>query len=104
MRRSIFKFLPAAFGSAKYLLIDRSNRSDVQIRSGRWHAVVLSVVGASLLIPAVSRLPFRRAEIYFADAARAMVESGDWLVPYFRGVPFFDKPVLTYWLMAGSFA
>jgi 4-amino-4-deoxy-L-arabinose transferase-like glycosyltransferase len=33
-----------------------------------------------------------------------MVESGDWLVPRSEGVPFFDKPVLTYWLMAASMA
>jgi len=36
------------------------------------------------------------------DAARGMVESGDWLVPRYEGRAFFDKPVLTYWLMAGS--
>jgi 4-amino-4-deoxy-L-arabinose transferase-like glycosyltransferase len=32
-----------------------------------------------------------------------MVERGDFLVPYYRGQPFFDKPALTYWLMAASF-
>ena len=32
-----------------------------------------------------------------------MVERGDWLVPYYRGEPFFDKPALTYWLMAAAF-
>jgi 4-amino-4-deoxy-L-arabinose transferase-like glycosyltransferase len=37
------------------------------------------------------------------DGARSMVERGDWLVPYYRGEPFFDKPALTYWLMALSF-
>lgn len=31
-----------------------------------------------------------------------MVESGDWLVPRYRGEPFFDKPALAYWLMAAS--
>ncbi len=36
------------------------------------------------------------------DAARGMVESGDWLVPRYQGQAFFDKPVLTYWLMAAS--
>jgi 4-amino-4-deoxy-L-arabinose transferase-like glycosyltransferase len=44
--------------------------------------------------------PLERAEIYFLDAARGMIESGDWLVPRYRGEPFFDKPALTYWLMA----
>lgn len=61
------------------------------------------LAGACLLAPSLDRIPFRRAEIYFADAARTMVESGDWLVPHFEGAPFFDKPALTYWLMSASF-
>lgn len=48
-------------------------------------------------------MPLERAEIYFVDAARGMVESGDYLVPRYRGEPFFDKPALSYWLMAGAF-
>lgn len=32
-----------------------------------------------------------------------MVERGDYLVPRYRGEPFFDKPALAYWLLAGSF-
>jgi 4-amino-4-deoxy-L-arabinose transferase-like glycosyltransferase len=47
--------------------------------------------------------PIERAEIYFLDAARAMVERADWLVPYYRGEPFYDKPPLAYWLLAASF-
>lgn len=47
--------------------------------------------------------PIERAEIYFLDAARAMVERADWLVPFYRGEPFYDKPPLTYWLLAASF-
>ncbi len=31
-----------------------------------------------------------------------MAETGDWLVPRFQGEPFFDKPALTYWLMAAA--
>lgn len=63
----------------------------------------LLVLAALLLFPAIGVAPLQRAEIYFMDAARAMVERGDWLVPYYRGEPFFDKPALTYWLMAFSF-
>ncbi|HEX6738210.1 MAG TPA: glycosyltransferase family 39 protein, partial [Vicinamibacteria bacterium] len=64
----------------------------------------LLAAGAALLfLPGLDRAPFERAEIYFLDAARAMVERGDWLVPHYRGQPFFDKPALTYWLMAGAF-
>lgn len=61
------------------------------------------LAAALVLFPGLGQTPFRRAEIYFADAARAMVERGDWIIPYFRGEPFFDKPVLTYWFLAGSF-
>jgi 4-amino-4-deoxy-L-arabinose transferase-like glycosyltransferase len=56
-----------------------------------------------LLLLSLDRMPFERAEIYFADGARAMVERGDWLVPYYKGEPFFDKPALTYWLIAAAF-
>jgi 4-amino-4-deoxy-L-arabinose transferase len=55
------------------------------------------------LLVSLGAAPLERAEIYFVDAARAMVESGDYLVPRYRGEPFFDKPPLTYWLMAGAF-
>jgi 4-amino-4-deoxy-L-arabinose transferase-like glycosyltransferase len=70
----------------------------------RLRDLLLPLLAAALvLFPGLGQTPFRRAEIYFADAARAMVERGDWIIPYFRGVPFFDKPVLTYWFLAASF-
>lgn len=42
-------------------------------------------------------------EPLFAEAARQMYETGDWITPYFNGVPRFDKPPLVYWLMAIGF-
>jgi len=78
--------------------------SIVQKTPLRSRDLVLPLLAASLsLFPSLGQTPFRRAEIYFADAARAMVERADWVIPYFRGVPFFDKPALTYWLLAASF-
>jgi 4-amino-4-deoxy-L-arabinose transferase-like glycosyltransferase len=59
---------------------------------------------ALLLLPHLGAAPIERAEIYFLDAARGMVESGDWVVPRYRGAPFYDKPALAYWLMAVAFA
>lgn len=38
----------------------------------------------------------------YATAARQMVESGNWLVPFVGTDAFFDKPPLTYWLQALS--
>jgi 4-amino-4-deoxy-L-arabinose transferase-like glycosyltransferase len=39
-------------------------------------------------------------EPLFAEAARQMVVTGDWITPFFNGEPRFDKPPLIYWLMA----
>jgi 4-amino-4-deoxy-L-arabinose transferase-like glycosyltransferase len=60
-------------------------------------------VAAALLLVGLGQAPFERAEIYFMDAARAMVERSDYLVPHFQGEPFFDKPALTYWLIAAAY-
>ena len=70
-----------------------------------WPLLVLLVLalGAAVFLPELGTAPLTRAEIYFLDGARGMVESGDYLVPRYRGEPFFDKPVLAYWLMAGAF-
>jgi 4-amino-4-deoxy-L-arabinose transferase-like glycosyltransferase len=39
-------------------------------------------------------------EPLFAEAARQMVVTGNWITPYFNEVTRFDKPPLVYWLMA----
>lgn len=43
-------------------------------------------------------------EAFYAESAREMVESGDWLTPYFNYEPRFQKPALYYWVTAGLFA
>ncbi|HET9316878.1 MAG TPA: glycosyltransferase family 39 protein [Vicinamibacteria bacterium] len=64
---------------------------------------LLLALAAALLLPGLGQAPLERAEIYFLDGARSMLERQDLLVPYYRGEPFFDKPPLTYWLMAAAF-
>jgi 4-amino-4-deoxy-L-arabinose transferase-like glycosyltransferase len=39
-------------------------------------------------------------EPLFAEAARQMTVTGDWITPYFNQETRFDKPPLIYWLMA----
>lgn len=43
-------------------------------------------------------------EPLFAEAARQMTVTGDWITPFFNGVPRFDKPPLIYWLMAIAYS
>lgn len=42
-------------------------------------------------------------EAFYAEAAREMVESGDWLTPRFNYQPRFQKPILYYWLTAATY-
>ena len=39
-------------------------------------------------------------EAYYAEAARQMVVTGDWLTPYYNDTVRFQKPVMMYWLIA----
>ncbi|WP_233128487.1 glycosyltransferase family 39 protein [Synechococcus sp. 8F6] len=40
----------------------------------------------------------------FAASARAMADTGDWLIPRVNGLPRYDKPPLVYWLMGALYA
>jgi 4-amino-4-deoxy-L-arabinose transferase-like glycosyltransferase len=42
-------------------------------------------------------------EAFYAEAAREMVESGDWVTPRYNYENRFQKPVLFYWMAAGTF-
>jgi len=46
---------------------------------------------------------FDADEPAYAQAAREMVESGDWVTPHFNGLPRFDKPPLFYYLILLSY-
>ena len=43
-------------------------------------------------------------DCYYAEKAKEMVRSGDWLTPHFAGTPRFDNPPLFLWLMAAAFS
>ena len=43
-------------------------------------------------------------EAFYAESAREMVESGNWLTPHFNYEPRFQKPALYYWVTAALFA
>ncbi|HEY3177377.1 MAG TPA: glycosyltransferase family 39 protein [Casimicrobiaceae bacterium] len=40
----------------------------------------------------------------YAEIAREMVATGDWVTPRLNGLKYFEKPPLQYWLTAASFA
>jgi len=42
-------------------------------------------------------------EAFYVETPRQMVLSGDYVNPSFSGEPRFNKPVLSYWLVAGAY-
>ncbi|MGC4083467.1 MAG: phospholipid carrier-dependent glycosyltransferase [Vicinamibacterales bacterium] len=39
-------------------------------------------------------------EAHYAQTTVELLQRGDWGVPYYNGEPFFDKPIVFYWLQA----
>jgi 4-amino-4-deoxy-L-arabinose transferase-like glycosyltransferase len=42
-------------------------------------------------------------EAFYAESAREMIESGDWVTPHYNYEYRFQKPVLYYWLVATTY-
>ena len=42
-------------------------------------------------------------EAFYVDTPRQMVVTGDYITPYFNGVERLNKPVLSYWIVAGLY-
>lgn len=67
-------------------------------------AIVLLLAGAAIFLPALGQeASVNDSEAVHAEIARNMVESGDYLVPQLRGLPYIDKPPLYDWCAAALF-
>src|ERR1700719_4727219 len=43
------------------------------------------------------------SDALYSEGAREMVESGNYITPSVNYLPFFEKPILIYWLIAASY-
>jgi 4-amino-4-deoxy-L-arabinose transferase-like glycosyltransferase len=70
-------------------------------REGQWLAGLL-LLALLIRVATLGAYPLMdNTEARYAEIARKMVETGDWLMPQFRyGVPFWSKPPLSTWLAA----
>jgi len=66
-------------------------------------AVVLLLACAAYLGGLSSYSLIERDEARYAEVAREMLATGDWVTPRLNGAVFLDKPPLTYWLTAASY-
>jgi len=69
-----------------------------------WRLFLLVVLVAATFCVAARPPGFSDTEGMFAEPAREMVVSGDWITPRMNGEPFLTKPPLMYWLPATVFA
>lgn len=61
--------------------------------------IVLSRLFSMMMVPILDT-----TEARYAEVARIMAETGDWITPWFDyGVPFWGKPPLSFWAEALSF-
>src|SRR5262245_15975291 len=63
---------------------------------------LLALVFLAALLPSLSQTArYHTDESYYTDAALQMITTGDWITPRTaEGAPRFQKPIVTYWVVA----
>ena len=81
-----------------------SRSSATNTRLVRWLMLLSAGFLLGELLIVVWRPPplFDPDESLFANVAREMIATGDYLTPRYRGESFHDRPALYYWLLAGA--
>ena len=68
------------------------------------HLVALAILCGLMFFFGIGRLPLIGPdEPRYAEVAREMFLSGDWITPRLGGINWFEKPALTYWLSAAGY-
>lgn len=73
----------------------------IEERQSRAYPIALVALCVVVFFYRLGALPFIGPdEPRYAQVAREMFASGDWVTPRLAGLHWFEKPVLTYWLSA----
>ena len=86
---------------------DTARPTEASVTVGRhvvWADIALLAAGAFLLFWGLGVRSLWAAEGRWAQITREMFLTGDFFHPTIGGEPYFDKPLLTYWLRAAIFA
>jgi 4-amino-4-deoxy-L-arabinose transferase-like glycosyltransferase len=66
-----------------------------------FYLIALLLLCSAVFFYGLGRLPFVGPdEPRYAEVAREMYQTGDWITPRLGGIKWFEKPALTYWLLA----
>ncbi len=81
-------------------------RSGSRARITGWLAAIAGAAAlVALYVVGSAAFPLSEPdEARYAEIAREMLETGDWVTPHLNYVKYFEKPPLVYWATALSFA